>query len=1076
MKKWLIALFVVFAIVLIGCKLEDESEDGNTSTSGGSEEPVAQWSTETLDSVGNTGLLTRLAVDATDKVHIVYFDETNKAVRYTTNNTGSWTIETVSERSLTQVGPAIGLDSENKVHIMYIDRENKELRYAKNTTGSWSIETIIRNANVVDVNYLGGSIDPGYLGEFVFDQDGKLHVAAGFMEGLVYITDGFDSNYSGLDPDDVAVTNVESVGFIIGSLSGNTSESGTEATFSVRLDNKPSADVIIGVSSSNTAEGTVEPSSITLTVDNWNIDQIVTVSGVDDFIEDGDKDYNIVIDAATSDDPEYNNIDPEDITATNMDNEAANIIVSSISGKTTEYGIYSTFSVKLDSQPSADVSIGVSSADVTEGTVSTNTLIFDSGNWDNEQTVTVTGIDDASSDGDISYDIVLAEAISTDPVYNTTNPDDVTVVNVDDETAAFRISPVSNNTSENGTIATFTVVLNKLPTADVAIAVSSSNTAEGTVDPSSLTFNSNNGNSAQTVTVTGVNDALKDGNINYSIILATAISEDTDYNGIDPDDVSAINIDNETVGFVVSAINGDTTEKGAASTFTVKLTNQPNANVSIGISSSDTTEGTVSPANVTFTTENWNTEQTVEVTGMDDSIDDGNQTYSIVLAAANSSDSSYNELDPDDVVATNIDDDTAGFSVGPISGMTSETLETASFEVKLNTLPTADVIIGISSSDLTEGTIETSSLTFTPSNWNTNQTIVVTGVDDEAVDANQTYSIDLAAASSNDSNYDALDPDNVSIINIDDETAGFIVSSISGYTSENGKTATFTIKLSSKPKTAEVAITVSSSDTAEGTVNPSNLLFTPDNWDTAQIVTVTGMADDENDSDQNYTILLGAATASKWTREVISSANKKPSIAIDSNNKLHIAAGKLTDVFWNTYSIIYLNNSTGTWEEIFNDRVAAHADIGLDSNDVVYISNGGGGGNNFLYVYTSENMEHERIDYCDLLPSLHNTYCLDDSYTDGVDNSIAIDDSHKAHISFSGGSYIYYGRVYNAHPHPNDLYYLYGSPSNWSMELVEQGVSGEGGRIHSSIGIDSAGKIYISYYDQEHGDLKLATK
>ena len=66
-----------------------------------------------------------------------------------------------------------------------------------------------------------------------------------------------------------------------------------------------------------------------------------------------------------------------------------------------------------------------------------------------------------------------------------------------------------------------------------------------------------------------------------------------------------------------------TTEAGGTATFTVVLTAQPTADVTIALSSSDTTEGTVSPASLTFTGANWNTPQTVTVTGVDDLLADG---------------------------------------------------------------------------------------------------------------------------------------------------------------------------------------------------------------------------------------------------------------------------------------------------------------------------------------------------------------------------------------------------------------------------------------------------------------------
>ena len=66
------------------------------------------------------------------------------------------------------------------------------------------------------------------------------------------------------------------------------------------------------------------------------------------------------------------------------------------------------------------------------------------------------------------------------------------------------------------------MVLNAPPTDDVTIALSSSDPTEGTVAPASLTFTSGNWNVAQTATVTGVDDALDDGDIAYSIEMTLA--------------------------------------------------------------------------------------------------------------------------------------------------------------------------------------------------------------------------------------------------------------------------------------------------------------------------------------------------------------------------------------------------------------------------------------------------------------------------------------------------------------------------------------------------------------------------
>ena len=162
-----------------------------------------------------------------------------------------------------------------------------------------------------------------------------------------------------------------------------------------------------------------------------------------------------------------------------------------------------------------------------------------------------------------------------------------------------------------------------------------------------------------------------------------------------------------------------TTEAGGTATFTVVLNTQPTADVTIALSSSDTTEGTVLPASLIFTTANWNVAQTVTVTGVDDAVVDGAVAYTIVTAAATSTDATYNGVNASDVTVTNTDNDTAGITVTPTSGLTTtEAGGTATFTIVLSSQPTADVTIGLSSSDPTEGTVLPTSLTFTTANWN----------------------------------------------------------------------------------------------------------------------------------------------------------------------------------------------------------------------------------------------------------------------------------------------------------------------------------------------------------------------
>lgn len=688
-----------------------------------------------------------------------------------------------------------------------------------------------------------------------------------------------DGNYDAFDADDVSVTNVddETAGFVVSPPSGPTTEAGGTATFTVALASQPAADVTIGLTSSNTAEGMVAPASLTFTPTGWSVAQTVTVTGVNDAIADGNVVYTIFTAPATSADPLYSGRDAPDVSITNVDDETVGIVVSAVSGPTSEAGGTATFTVVLSTAPSADVTIALSSSNVGEGTVSPDTLTFTAAPglnaWDALHTVTVTGQDDLVDDGDVTYTIVTAPASSADGNYDTLDPADVNVTNVDDDAAGITVSPISGPTTEAGGSGLFSVVLNSQPTADVVIALASSDTSEGTVAPTALTFTPSGPtawNVPQPVTVTGQDDAEADGNIAYTILTAPATSADLRYNGVDAADVSVTNIDNETAGITVTPISGPTTEAGGTATFTVSLSSQPSANVTIGLSSSDATEGTVSAPSLTFTPSGagaWNVPQTVTVTGVDDLVDDGNVVYTIVTAAASSSDATYGGLDPADVSVTNNDDDTAGVTVSPTGLVTTEAGGAGQFSVVLNSQPTANVTVTLLSTDPTEGLPSPTSLTFAPTGptaWNVAQTVTVTGQDDLTADGNIAYAIVTNPVTSTDPRYGGLNPADVSVTNVDDETPGITVSPISGPTTEAGGSATFTVVLSTQP-TADVSIELSSSNTNEGTISPTSLTFTPSGpnpWDVPQVVTVTGVDDFIDDGNVAYSIVTATATSS----------------------------------------------------------------------------------------------------------------------------------------------------------------------------------------------------------------------
>ena len=478
-----------------------------------------------------------------------------------------------------------------------------------------------------------------------------------------------DTKYSSLSLSSLSVSNKddEVAGVEVGTISGNTTESGGTSTFTVKLNSQPEADVTISVSSSNTDEGTVNPSSLEFSSSNWNTSQTVTVTGVDDSsdpVVDGNTSYKINLGNTVSSSTHYNDLKSGTLELSNTDSESPGVTLSSSSLTTSENGTNATFTVKLDQKTTSDVTINLQSDDPGEGTPSPSALTFTTSNYSSAQTITVQAVDDAFFDDNQSYTIALKTISGTGTAYDGFDPADVSVTNTDNESAndvGIEPSTSSISVSETGSTASFTLKLKSEPTANVVLSISSSNTAEGVVSPSSLLFSRNNWSTSQTVTVTGVDDYYDNGDTSFSIIVGSPATSDTNYSAKPSSTINATNVDNDTAGITIIASDNQTGEDGDNGTLLVLLDSQPFGDVILSVTSDNTSETTVSPDNLTFTTSNWNTSQTVTLIGVDDNDNDSNQSFNITVAGSShttsNGETSYDNLSSS-VQVTNVDNET----------------------------------------------------------------------------------------------------------------------------------------------------------------------------------------------------------------------------------------------------------------------------------------------------------------------------------------------------------------------------------------------------------------------------------
>ena len=377
-------------------------------------------------------------------------------------------------------------------------------------------------------------------------------------------------------------------------------QSKSAATFKVKLPSAPTGNVVLDVtttlatSGNGTAEGNPVTTQLTFNASNWNIDQTVSIKGADEFIDDGDQAYSVLLTinqgaGKTDVGSGYYNAGATTVAATNIDNDVAGVTVSPTTITTTEAGGTATFTIVLTSQPVNDVTFTLSTSDATEGDVtSSKTITFTSGagsNWNVPQTVTVKGADDLFADGNVVYTIITSDATSTDPLYTGMVAADVTATNTDNDTPGIDVVQISSVTSENASTASFKVRLKSQPATDsrltdvVVINVSSNNTNEGTVGTSTLTFDKDNWNIYQEVTVTGVNEPVTqivDGTISYAAVLTVDRTNTTDLvykvpaKVPDPANVNFTNTDNDAATLAINNVSQLEGNSGTSNfTFTV---------------------------------------------------------------------------------------------------------------------------------------------------------------------------------------------------------------------------------------------------------------------------------------------------------------------------------------------------------------------------------------------------------------------------------------------------------------------------------------------------------------------------
>ncbi len=504
-----------------------------------------------------------------------------------------------------------------------------------------------------------------------------------------------------------------------------TLDEGCNETYTITLRSQPSGDVTVTIGDPSNTDVTADPATLTFTPDNWDEPQTVTVTCHED--DDAVDDEATV--THTVDGPGLDSVADEDLDIEVIDNDEAGVTISA-SYLTVAEVCNETYTIRLDTEPTGDVTVTTGDPSNIAVTADPATLTFTPDNWDEPQTVTVTCTEDDNAVDEVS---IVTHTVSGGDYDDATAPY-VTFKVIDDDTVGVTISDSTLYVYE-GSTETYTIKLDTEPTGNVKVTINDPSNTDVTADPATLTFTPDNWDEPQTVTVTAKED---DDGVNDRDIVTHTVSGG-DYGSVTVANVNVEVVDNDTRSVTLSK-DSLTIDEGSTGTYTVQLDTQPTSDVTVTINDPTNTDVTADPATLTFTPDNWDDPQTVTVTAKED--DNGAEDRATVTHTVSGGDYGLVTVASVDVTVT--DNDTPGVTLSKDS-LTVDEGSTGTYTVKLDTEPTGDVIVTINDPTNTDVTTDPATLTFTTLNWKDTQTVTVTAAeeddDSEDDDATVTHTV-----------------------------------------------------------------------------------------------------------------------------------------------------------------------------------------------------------------------------------------------------------------------------------------------------------------------------------------------
>ena len=547
----------------------------------------------------------------------------------------------------------------------------------------------------------------------------------------------------------------------------------------------------------------------------------------------------------------------------------------------------STVTATMDGTSSEAVTLTVSATPVSPAvagdlTLSDNTtLTIPANTRASTGVVTITAVDNKVDAADKTVTVAATATGGNELVA----PGNQTLTITDDDTRGITVSKATLTLDEEDNASTmeavehqdtYTVVLDSEPSGGtVTIEVASGDTDVATVSPMNLTFTDSNWDEPQTVTVTAVADGIDNpSDRREAEIRHTVTATGTDYDGATASAVKVtVNDDDGAPTLSINSPSVTEVDHGATATLTFTVRLAPESGNTVTVAYADAGTGTATSGGTDYATLTSGTltfapgvtSRSVAVTVSGDDIDEPDETVIVRLSSPSNATLTGGATTLDGTGTINDNDATPTVSVADATAVSEGDVASPNpannmtFAVTLSAASGRTVTVPYTlSGTATAGTdyTEPDPRSVMIAAGQTQASIVIPVAGDEVDEENETITVTLGTPT-NATVSTAEGAGAASGTITDDDARGVSVTptTLTVAEADNAGTAatredqeTYKVVLTSQP-TGAVTVNLKSGDESVARINTASLVFDADDWNTERTVTVTGQADDIDNTD-----------------------------------------------------------------------------------------------------------------------------------------------------------------------------------------------------------------------------------